>query len=137
MGTAKYQSFKYGEVSPSLRHIASIVPYQEGLSTLKNGIVRRTSGVSNRPGFRFLGKHPLQDNIPDEGERSQLTLHGVQDIRGEDFIVTTFPANLVIPETIANLNTHTIAIHFFNREGISLIRNVEGYRLYAGQSTRF
>lgn len=68
MSSGKQLSFKYGEVSPSLRYKSDAVTYSQGLSKLRNMYVRKEGGVSNRPGFEFVQNAVSQYNIPEKGE---------------------------------------------------------------------
>ena len=49
-------SFTGGELSPSLYARTDLARYATSLRTAKNFIVRPYGGVSNRPGFRFVGE---------------------------------------------------------------------------------
>lgn len=57
----------YGEVAPSLRFKSDAVQYAQGLGKLKNMYVRRSGGVSNRPGFESVKMSPVQTMIPAPG----------------------------------------------------------------------
>jgi len=55
MGQTLFQrSLAAGEIAPSLHSRADTVKYVTGAKTVKNFIVRREGGVSNRPGFEFI-----------------------------------------------------------------------------------
>lgn len=74
MASGKQTSFQFGEVSPSLRFRTDAVSYSSGLSKLKNMYVRRSGGVSNRPGtsissdfnYVFLKPGELEYYTPEE-----------------------------------------------------------------------
>lgn len=54
MGDSLYQrSFAGGELAPILHARADTQKYATGARTVKNFLVRREGGVTNRPGFRF------------------------------------------------------------------------------------
>jgi hypothetical protein len=69
MASGKQQSFQYGEVSPSLRYMSDAASYSTGLSKLRNMYVRRTGGVSNRPGLEYVRSAKSQYQIPEAGGR--------------------------------------------------------------------
>lgn len=55
MGDSLYQrSFAGGELAPVLHARADQSKYSTGAKTIKNFVVRREGGVSNRPGLRFI-----------------------------------------------------------------------------------
>jgi len=64
MSSGKQLSFSFGEVSPSLRFRANVSFYSQALSLLLNGYVRKSGGVSNRPGTLFISKPSHQSSIP-------------------------------------------------------------------------
>lgn len=64
MPTGKQVSFAYGEVSPSLRFTTDATFYSAALARLKNGIVRKSGGVSNRPGMLHFSTTDYQSKIP-------------------------------------------------------------------------
>lgn len=67
MPSGKQLSFQYGEVSPTLHFRSDAVSYAQGLGKLTNMYVRKSGGVSNRPGFEFVKVFESQNNIPFEG----------------------------------------------------------------------
>ena len=56
MGTFSIRSFAAGEISPALYARVEMVKYATGLKTCRNWIVLKHGGVSNRPGFKFIGE---------------------------------------------------------------------------------
>src|SRR5690348_10715389 len=50
------RSFASGEIAPALAARADLAQYLSGLKTCRNFFVRRTGGVSNRPGTRFAAE---------------------------------------------------------------------------------
>lgn len=56
MSNTIQRSFTAGEVSPSLYARADQIRYATGLKTLRNFVVQRHGGVSNRPGTGFIGE---------------------------------------------------------------------------------
>lgn len=64
MSSGKQLSFAFGEVSPSLRYRSDAQFYSQALSKLRNAIVRKSGGVSNRPGMRNWIKPEYQENVP-------------------------------------------------------------------------
>jgi hypothetical protein len=67
MSTGKQLSFKYGEVDPVHHFKSNEVSYSQGLGVLTNMYVKRSGGVSNRPGFEFIKLADTQLNIPRRG----------------------------------------------------------------------
>ena len=67
MASGKQTSFQFGEVSPSLRFRSDAVSYSAGLSKLKNMYVRKSGGVSNRPGLEFVRRSEFQQDISSVG----------------------------------------------------------------------
>lgn len=53
MASGKQLSFQQGEVSSTHHFRSDSVSYAQGLRKLRNKLVRRDGGVSNRPGFRL------------------------------------------------------------------------------------
>lgn len=49
------RSFAAGEISPALAARSDQAKYQTGLRACRNFIVRRSGGIDNRPGLRYLG----------------------------------------------------------------------------------
>src|SRR5688572_3344191 len=56
MSTLTQRSFARGEISPSLYARVDTVGYATGLRTLKNSLVMRHGGATNRPGTLFVGE---------------------------------------------------------------------------------
>lgn len=48
--------FSDGEVDPALRARLDAQPYQTGLRTLRNAVVKKTGGIRNRPGTKFVAR---------------------------------------------------------------------------------
>ncbi len=65
-GQGKQLSFAYGEVSPLLQYRSSDNFYSKGLYTLYNAFVRKSGGVSNRPGMKYFVTPANQATLPDE-----------------------------------------------------------------------
>lgn len=81
MGEATFQrSFAGGELAPSLAARADLSKYVSGLRTLKNFIVLRHGGVSNRPGLRFVGESKTSST-------STFLLRYVSEIAGESLLI--------------------------------------------------
>lgn len=55
------RSFASGEISPDLQRRSDYVAYQNGLRTLRNMIVRKQTGVQERPGTKFIHFTKLPD----------------------------------------------------------------------------
>jgi len=72
MASGKQLSFQYGEVSSSQRFRSDLVSHANGLSKLKNMFVKRSGGVSNRSGFKFIKKHLNQVDIPSKGDDPKI-----------------------------------------------------------------
>lgn len=66
MTTVIQRSFAGGELAPSLHARVDLVKYQTGLKTCRNLIVQRHGGVTNRPGFKFVGE------VKDSSKRVKL-----------------------------------------------------------------
>lgn len=58
MASVIQRNFAAGELSPSLYSRADQIKYQSGLRRCRNFIVRKSGGISNRPGLRFLYEVP-------------------------------------------------------------------------------
>lgn len=55
------RSFAAGELAPSVYARADLAQYLAGARTLRNFIVRRRGGISNRPGTKFVAEAKLQE----------------------------------------------------------------------------
>lgn len=56
MALLAQRNFSGGEISPSLYSRTDISKYQNGLRTCRNMLVMRHSGITNRPGSKFIGE---------------------------------------------------------------------------------
>lgn len=56
MSTLLQRSFSGGEIAPSLYARVDVAKYSTGLRTLRNFLVMRHGGASNRPGLGFIGE---------------------------------------------------------------------------------
>jgi len=56
------RSFAGGEISPQMRARVDLVKYATGLEECRNFIVRKSGGISDRPGTQFIadGKFPTR-----------------------------------------------------------------------------
>lgn len=87
MPSGKQLSFINGEVSPSLRFRTDLASYSEGLSKLHNAYVRKTGGVSNRAGTRYLKQANFQNNISPLSGIPGVKLFGYVNKYGNPYIV--------------------------------------------------
>ena len=76
MATGKQLSFQYGEVAPIQRFNANDVAYSNALQSLVNMFVRRTGGVSNRPGTIYSKEMLSEFNDLLEGGDGSILAEG-------------------------------------------------------------
>lgn len=87
MSSGKQLSFSFGEVSPSLRFKVDGDFYSQGLSKLKNAIVRKSGGVSNRPGTNLIAQSFFQDQIPSRNSNAKLRVFPFTASNNRRFLV--------------------------------------------------
>lgn len=88
MASGKQVSFAYGEVSPALRFTSDAAFYSKALAKVKNGFVRKSGGVSNRPGTFYWLTSDYQDNIPtEEGMNVGVRLLSYTSPKGYKYIL--------------------------------------------------
>lgn len=114
MASGKQTSFQFGEVSPSLRFRTDAVSYTSGLSKLKNMYVRRSGGVSNRPGTTFV--HNFEQVFLKPGETEYYTSDEILDVKYFSF---TNPVGISV--TIACIKTSSGNRLYYNGELIDSV----------------
>lgn len=84
MPSGKQLSFELGEISPALRFKTDQATYARALSELSDGVVRKTGGVSNRPGARLVTTPAFQSGI---GTEDRFRLFGTRFSVGEGHLL--------------------------------------------------
>lgn len=86
MPSGKQLSFAFGEISPSLKYKVDTPFYSQGLKTLFNAMVKKTGGVQNRPGMKYLFTEVSPVTTPVKGEVNQR-IFGFTSSDGKRWIV--------------------------------------------------
>lgn len=87
MSSGKQLSFAFGEVSPSLRFKVDTNFYSQALFKLKNGYVKRSGGVSNRPGTNLYQIMTFQNDLTSKTKKQGLRIFSFTGVDNRKYIV--------------------------------------------------
>jgi len=122
MASGKQFNFSRGEVSPPFRYKSASVTYQEGLHKLRNGFTRRGGGVSNRPGFAYIGDLP-NNGVPTRGSLSNSRLIYVN--RTKEFSFETSDRELYFLSSAPHMRVDIYELSRWNQGGFSQGSNLK------------
>lgn len=91
MASGKQLSFAFGEVSPSLRYRVNAQFYSQAVAKLLNKFVKKSGGVSNRPGTTLFFEPSNQSNIPTKYTDVGVKLLTFKGSDGKQYLIQLAP----------------------------------------------